>query len=295
MKNLRIVCAFTLASLSVLAVGCGSGSGSPPAIITYPSNALATTPYFFIQTTAGSSSVEQWPNATITGYANPNTLQCIPTSDPYCFPFVGNPYVYAPNENGIGAFRTNAGGQADFATDAITAQWNFYAADNGSTQCNGGTASYTTLTGLGTGAQVPLSCGANDAEMVATPSSCEFDNAVTPLIDTCPTTITLTFPPAIASSHTLTPQAAMTAAVYNSSGTNLAQSNVTAATTTSVVVPTPSTPGTTYLGIYNAAGSLVGVSEFTYTQINLPKPCPTAVTALARSGPSPDSIYCPPR
>jgi hypothetical protein len=295
MKNLHTLYFITLASISFLSVGCG-GSGSAPSPTLY--GAKAPAPYFFIQTNATPAS-EQWPNATITGWAVPNTMQCDVTQDTSCIADVGNASIYALTENGIGSFKTNAAGQADFGTDAIAAEWNFYATDNGSSQCSNGSASTTTLTGLSTGSQVLLTCGANDAEMVATPSSCVYiNNEITGTItNTCPATITLAFPAAIASSHLLTLHAALTATDYNSSGTNLAQSSVTAATTASVVVPTPSTSGTNYLAVYNAAGSLVGVSEFTYTYsiITPPRnPCPTGAVATVHSGPTPDSVFCPP-
>jgi hypothetical protein len=54
----------------------------------------------------------------------------------------------------------------------------------------------------------------------------------------------------------------LAAAVYDNTGANVAQNNVQAGTTTSVVVPTPTAYGTTAIGVYNPAGSLIGVSEF---------------------------------
>lgn len=198
----------------------------------------------------------------------------------------------------IPSFNTGSSGEAYFGTDAYDGTWSFFAKDgpNDVQQSQICTASITIPVPSEVNGQVLLVCGSDDAEMVATPSSCEYNSTVTPVIDTCPATITLTFPPAIASSHLLPLNAALTAADYNGSGTNLAQSSVTAATTASVVVPTPTAVGASYIGVYNAAGNLVGISEFTYTLIHPPpNPCPQVAVAAIRSGPSPDSVFCPPK
>ena len=261
MKNLHNLCAITLASLSLLTVGCGGGGSSSPILY----GAQNPAPSFDIHTTYGSSSVEAWPNATIKGWAVPNTIQCNPTSDPNCIADVGNASIYAVTENQIPAFNTNNNGEAYFGTTAIAAEWNFYATDNNSTQCPNGTASHTTLTGLGSGSNVDLQCGANDADMVATPSSC-IDNEQTG-VNTCTDTITLSFPPPITLTRSLPLNVALTAAVYDSSGDNLAQSSVQASVATSVVVPTPTTTGTTHLAVVDPTGNVVGVGEFTRTVI----------------------------
>ena len=251
MENLQKLFAISLASISILAAGCG-GSGGPP---TPPWNGPQGASNFAINTTVGpySSSAEVWPNVTIQGW-DVTQSACSPATDSACVMEVGGPYLYAVTQNKIGAFNTNSYGQANFGTDAIGDEWNFYATDNGSTQCNEGSASNTTLQGGSSGEPVNLSCNMYDADMVATPSSCA-PNA-------CPTTITLTYPPPISSNYTLPLNTELTAAVFNNTGANLRQSNVQAATTTSVVVPTPTAYGTTYLGVYNAAGSLIGASEF---------------------------------
>lgn len=286
MKNLWTVSLVALASLSVLVAGCGGGGSSTPTLY----GAAAPAPYFFIQTNASPAS-EPWPNATIKGWAVPNTVQCDITQDPSCIADVGNASIYALTENGIGTFNTNSSGQAYFGTDAIGAEWNFYATDNNSSQCTNGTASTTTLTGLSTGAPVTLTCDQNDAEMVATPGACTV-NAGTGL-NTCPASVTLTFPPAIAASHSLPLNTALTEVDYNSSGTNLAQSSVSTALTASIVVPTPTTYGTTYLTVYNAAGSLIGVSEFTRNYIAPPPPRCIVPAVSGKFAATPDVVACP--
>jgi hypothetical protein len=276
MRNLYNLCAITLASLSVLVVGCGGGGT--------PFYGASGKPYFAITTNAhegSSTSYESWPKVTITGYADANSLAnfCDASTDKYCIADIGNASPYAITQNGISAFKTNGSGQADFGTDAIGAEWYFYATDNDSTQCNGGTASLTTITGESTGAYVTLTCGSNAADMIATPSSC-VDNEQTG-VNTCPSTITLSFPPPVSSTNSLPVATALSATTYDSSGTNLAQASVTAASTSSVVVPTPYTTGTTYVAVQNASGNLIGVSEFTRTVII--HGCITPVTSLSTS------------
>lgn len=264
MRNPGNLLVITLAALSVLVLGCG-GSGTK----TYGASGA---PYFAITTNyelGSSPTYEAWPNATITGYADTNSLAyyCVPANDSSCIADIGNASPYAITQNEISAFNTNGSGLANFATDAIGAEWYFYATDNGSSQCNGGAALLTTITGESSGAIVTLTCGSNAADMVATPSGCADDHSVEPPTSDCPASVTLTFPPPVSSSESLPVATALTTANYDSSGDNLAQNSVTASTTTSVVVPTPTTYGTTYLGVYNSSGSLIGVSEFTRTYI----------------------------
>jgi hypothetical protein len=283
MMNLKSLCAIVLASLSVMAVGCGGGT---------PFYGASGKPYFAITTNAhegSSSSYEYWPNATIKGYADTNSLAsyCDTSTDAYCIADVGNASQYAITQNGIPAFNTNGSGLADFGTDAVGAEWHFYATDNGSSQCSGGTASMTTITGESSGAFVTLTCGSNPADMVATPSSC-MDNERTG-VNTCTATITLSFPPPVSSSYALPLNTSLTAANYDSSGSNLAQRSVTAATTTSVVVPTPTTTGTTYLAVKDATGNVLGASEFTYSYV--PPICPNSIVKSSKI--SPDMAKCP--
>jgi hypothetical protein len=283
MKNLQNLCAFILAALSILTVGCGGGGSSTPT--TYGAKLPAA--YFDIHTTHGNSSVEAWPNVTIKGWAVQNTMQCDVTQDKNCIADVGNASIYAVTQNQILAFPTNGNGEAYFGTDAITAEWNFYATDNNSTQCPGGTASYTTLTGLSGGSMVDLHCGSNLAQMVATPSSC-IDNERTG-VNTCTATITLSFPPPVSLTRSLPLNVALSVAVYNSSGNNLAQSSVLASTATSVVVPTPTATGTTFLAVRNPAGSVIGASEFTYSYV--PPLCQNSISSASKI--TPDIAKCP--
>ena len=254
MKNLQKLLVIFLASISILAAGCG-GSGGPPPPPTPPWFGAQGAPNFAISTTVGpvSSSAEAWKNVTIQGW-DVEQYACNPGTDSACIMEVGGPYLNANPQNKIGSFNTNSYGQANFGTTAIGDEWNFYATDNGSTECNQGTASITTIQGGTFGEPVNLSCNANDADMVATPSSCA--------PGACPATITLAYPPPLSSTFSLPLHTELTAAVFNGSGTNLGQSNEQASSTTSVVVPTPTAYGKTFIGVYNPAGSLVGVSEF---------------------------------
>jgi len=283
MMNLKSLCAIVLASLSVVAVGCGSGDGGGSSVPTPPSygSKSASSNHFFIQTsntsTSGGSG-EAWGEVSVTGYAHPHTIQCDITNQ-NCIPNVGddNDVVNgneALNQNEIPAFTTNDYGQANFYTDAQSAIWTFYGNGLTNSNCVSTYASFITLENSGDGSQVLLRCGSNPASMIATPSDCMINYNVKPPINTCTDTISLSFPPPISSTNTLPVGAAMVAANYDSSGDSLAQSSVTASTTTSIVVPTPTTVGTTYLVVQDATGNVIGASEFTRTVAAIPKSTP---------------------
>jgi hypothetical protein len=258
MKTLHILSSIVLTAVSVVTVGCGGGTTS--------GGSKGSPSYLVINTNAAegsSTSYEAWPNATITGYADPNTvaLYCSPASDTNCVADIGNPSPYALTQNGANPFNTGSNGEADFFSDAISADWYFYAKDNGSSVCNGGTASTQTVAGHSSGSNVTLTCWQNLSEMIATPSSCNrYTNGTTD----CPTTVTLSFPPTDSTSTSLPTATALAAVNYNSTGDNVAQNSVTASTTTSVAVPTPTTTGNTYLAVTDpTTGQVIGVAEFT--------------------------------
>ena len=238
-------------------MGCGSSS-SVPFYGAHGQN------YLQIQTNV-SSPAEAWPNATITGYANADTLgsACDVSTDTNCIPEVGSTSPYAVMENGIQAFNTNSNGLANFGTDAFSASWNFYASDNNSSQCNGGSASTTTASGVSTGSMVSLTCGQNDADMISTPSSCIINETVTPYTSTCPSTITLNFPPPASSEYSLPLNTALVSSLYDNTGSYSGQNSVSATTSTSIVVPRPDQNGTAYIAVNDpSTGKVYGVAEF---------------------------------
>lgn len=269
MTNLKSLCAIALASLSILAVGCGGGGGgsyTPPSF----GSTSASSPHFNIQTTnisTSGGSGEVWGGVTVTGYAHPYTIPCAVT-DTNCIPNVDD---YSDQVNGNGALNQNmmttpittdgTYGQANFYTNAQPAVWTFYASGPTNSNCVSTSAKFITLENSGDGSLVPLRCGSNAAYMVASPSGCVI-NANTG-VNTCPSYVTLTFPPPVDSSESLPVATALIAANYDSSGSNLAQSSVTASTTTSITVPAPTTYGTTYLTVQDSSGNVVGASEFT--------------------------------
>lgn len=258
-----------LALLPVFISGCGSGS--TPAIVTYGSQAV-TTPYFAIHTVV-LQPIEDWPNATITGYANTGTVTCNPTTDTACIADVGS-NLYALTQNGIPAFNTNSNGFANFATDAIGALWYFTATDNNSTQCPNGSSLLTTYTGQSTGAVTELACNQNVTEMIATPNSCSSGPGAT--TNLCPASVTLSFQSGTTSTDPLPTATTLTEVNYDSSGDNLAQSSVVASSTVTVTVPTPTIYGTSYLVVQDASGNIYGVAEFTVTYVPAPTdPCTT--------------------
>ena len=270
MMNLKSLCAIVLASLSILAVGCGSGGGSGSYTPQSYGSTSASSPHFNIQTTNTSTSggsSEVWGGVTITGYAHPFTIPCDVTSDSNCIPNVGDVIDVgngngALNQNKINAFATDGTyGQANFYTDAQPAIWTFYANGPNNSNCVSTSASFITLENSGDGSTVQLRCGSNAAYMVATPSGCVIN--VNTGVNTCPAYVTLTYPPPVDSSESLPVATALTAANYSTAGANLAQSSVTASTTTSIVVPAPTTYGTTYLVVQDSSGNVIGASEFT--------------------------------
>ena len=115
MMNLKSLCAIVLASLSILAVGCGSGGGSGSYTPQSYGSTSASSPHFNIQTTNTSTSggsSEVWGGVTITGYAHPFTIPCDVTSDSNCIPNVGDVIDVgngngALNQNKINAFATD--------------------------------------------------------------------------------------------------------------------------------------------------------------------------------------------
>jgi hypothetical protein len=290
MTNLKSVFAIALASLSVLAVGCGGGGAIP----TPPSfgSTSASSPYFFVQTTTSSSggSGEAWGQVSVTGYARPNTFSCDVTTDTNCIPNVGDVGIGygALTENNINAFTTNDYGQANFYTDAQPGVWRFYASGPTNSNCPSTSASFETLQNSSDGSTVGLVCGSNPAGMVATPSSC-YVHEGSPYTNTCTGSVTLTFPPPISSTNSLPVATALSATNYDSSGDNVAQASVTAASSTSVVVPMPTAAGTSYLVVQDVSGNVIGEAEFTRTVIPVPpKTCIGNDTAT--SNVTPDAV-----
>ncbi len=256
----QILCSLaTCLSMVSLLTGCGNPA---PPVLFYGAQGQN---YLAIQTNVSSPS-EAWPNATISGYADPNTLSnaCNVLVDSNCIAAIGTPTPDAVYINGINSFNTNSNGQADFGTDAVRVSWTFYAVDNGSSQCNNGTATTVTNAGLSTGSEVSLTCGQNDSDMVATPATCTINETVTPYQSTCPTNITLTFPPPASSSYSLPLNTQLASAVYTDTGNYSSQSSAMPTNSTSIIVPRPTLGGTAYIAVNDpATGKVYGVAEFT--------------------------------
>ncbi len=270
--------------LLVMAVGCGGGGSVP----SYGSSNAAST-YFVIQTTTTVPN-EAWGGVSISGYANPGSLTCDVSTDSNCIADIGNAGFSngALTENGISSFNTNSNGAANFYTDAQPAIWYFYANGPTNSDCTSTQASYTTLQDSGTGSLVPLTCGSGIAAMIATPASCEYietpDGSVT---NTCPAAVTLTFPSY--GTATLPTSTELAVANFDTDGNNLAQSSVTASSTTSVSVPVPATIGTTYLAVYDpTTNQILGSAPFAFFY-HVPKvPC----NAATRTATTPN-VTCP--
>ena len=257
MKNYRIIIATVLAMPLIMILGCGSGGTS-----TYGASSAQNKFTIVTMESAGPPS-EAWPNAIITGQAVPGTYSCTAGEDSNCI--VGIGYNILTNEldpGDIPSFNTGDLGEVYFGTNAVDGQWSFDAKtdpqDVGVEMC---TASITIPVPYEVNYYVPLVCGSHNAEMVATPSSCNrYTNGTTD----CPASVTLSFSPTDSASSTLPVAIALAAVNYNSSGNNVAQNSVTATSTTSVVVPTPTTTGINYVAVSDTTtGQVIGVAEFT--------------------------------
>jgi hypothetical protein len=288
MKTLRLLSGMILALVFVVIVGCG-GSGAA----TY-GDTSASQMFTIVTTATDSSGVSGvWDNAAITGAAAADDYTCDIYDDPNCIVYIGtyDPITDELLTGSIPGFNTGSSGEAYFGTEASDATWTFNAASDGFACTAQTTVTWDMLSGL-----VPLQgCSSITTSMEASPGSCVIEPAYTigtvhiPARDTCTATVTVSFAPALTPSSGLPLKTALVAADYSDTGTNLAQSGVTASTTASVVVPTPTTYGTTYLAVGNAAGDVYGVAEFIRTYITPPSnPC--ASVAEKKTGASPDAI-----
>ena len=250
--------------------------------------------------TLTTETSEAWPNVSISGYADPNGLNqyCDPSTDPYCIaqvypPGGGNYDQYgAFYQNAIPSFSTDSHGQANFYTNAQPAAWNLYAQGPQNDNCSSTSASFLTDATVPFVTQVELSCGSFSAEMIATPESCETGFINEMPVDTCPATVTLTFPQSESGTVQLPTGRSLTEAMYDTSGSNLGQSSVTALSQASVNVPTPLSAGTTYLAVRDpATNQILGVAEFTVNVVNVCTQA-TGVSSVG-SGVQPMMSKCP--
>jgi hypothetical protein len=285
-----------LASVSLLSTaGCGGGSSYPPAY-----GAAHHTNFYLDIETLTTLPNEVWPNVSISGYADPNYLgqYCDPVTDQYCiaqvYPPGGGNYDLdgAFYENAINSFSTDNNGEAYFYTDAQPAPWNLYANGPQSNDCSSTIASYRTPGTVPFVTQVAITCGSFTASMTATPGSCETGFINENPVDTCPATVTLTFPPSEGGAVLLPTGRSLTEAMYDTSGSNLGQSSVTAVSPASVSVPTPLAGGTTYLAVRDpSTNQILGVAEFTVNVVNV---CTQATPAAqAGAGVQPMMNKCP--
>lgn len=286
--------AILFASASLVSVA-GCGSYEPPDY-----GAAHHTNFYLEIHTATAEPVENWPNVSISGYANPNSLNqyCDPTTDQYCiaqvYPPDGGNYDLegAFYENAINSFSTDSNGNANFFTDAQPDVWNLYAKGPQNNDCASTSASFLTVGTAPYLTQAVMTCGSFTAAMIATPNSCETGFINEHPVDTCPATITLTFPPSDSGAVQLPTGRSLTEAMYDTSGSNLGQSSVTAASPVSVSVPTPMAGGTTYLAVRDPSTSqILGVAEFTVNIVNV---CTQPVgISSAGSGVQPMMSKCP--
>ncbi len=289
MKRIRALFLLISASAILFCSGCGSGSSIPSYGIA-PSSATGA---FNFQTSqlssAGSDTLTAWGNTTITGNAEGNIFSvCDPSQDANCIvsisPLVEGASGYGQpvgsNSGAVYALLTDSNGRAMLYADTTSLDWEFDANGGFGSACLSGSGFTTYGGGVSGGPQIEITCDNAITNFVATPSSCSLryvktGNSYHP-VDTCPSTVTLSVEPGVQSTISLPTATALTVADFDSSGTNLAQSTVTASSPATISVPTPATGGTTYIVVYNNSTSkVIGYAPFTYLIQPPPPICPT--------------------
>lgn len=294
MQTIRTVLLLVSTAGLIFCVGCG---GAPP-IPVYGAGAGT----FEFQTSQlqslGSTNLVAWGNTTV--YGNVTDFEadsCSDLLDDDCIIDISE-YGYSEDNmppGTINPITTNANGRANFDTDAYNDDWAFYAqygnADSGC-QSNMGDVSYGYASDggiLNNGVTIFCDNSGSTTNFVATPSGCSLNWVLVPPKftsyepkSTCPATVSVSVTPALQSSVKLPTGEALTEADFSTSGTNLAQSTVTPSSTTTLIVPTPTTPGTTYIIVYNStANDVLGYVPFTYT-VN-PEPPPPVCGAVVKA------------
>lgn len=282
MKKNQFTLLFSLASVVLVLAGCGSGSYTPPSY-----GAGSSVPYFEImtqtQSTGGSS--ELWGNVSVSGYGNNLEIACDVATDTTCIPQVYGPHNPSGllTENAISAFTTDKYGNAIFHTNAEGASWAFFGDDKSDSTntnyCSTSFATNTTMPNQQSGFPVVLQCGANAETLIASPSACGIIWVYNSKLqfyqeeNTCPSSLALTVPSALASSNPLPTNMPLVQADVTNTGANVEQSSVSTSSTTTISVPVPSTQGTTYVVVANPqSNQLIGIAPFTYTVQQ--DPCP---------------------
>lgn len=238
----------------LLLAGCGPDQGA--------SGGNEETTSITTQTSSGGVLYD-WPNASVNGdFIEPAPglgYPCDPNSDVECVDsFAGT---------------TDTLGTYTLYTNLMPADWEMSATEEvGTTDCQQGASWAGDLT-PGGGAQ--LVCGQmSSGSFVVSPSSCytQINDETHPpevVADTCPTTITLS------TSLTSMPTAyAMTVGTYDDLGASETSTSITAASPTSIIVPTPTTLGASAIVVIDpTTNSVIGAGLFTRTQEIMSEPC----------------------
>jgi hypothetical protein len=216
--------------MTMLIGGCGTNfSGN------YSSPSYTLTVY-----TEQAGGYGAWPNASVSGYADPATVSCTSSNppDPQCYTNI------PPNA------KANTSGEYQFGTDALPGWWQVAAAADSNCPYGGSTSGQ-----IGTEQPLYIVCGASNAgTAVATPATC--------VSGACPATITLT----VSSPVSLPTTHALAVTDYNDAATETGASSPTATNSVSVAVPTPTAVGNTVLVITDpATNQVLGAVLFVVT------------------------------
>jgi hypothetical protein len=232
---------------SLLGIDCGPGGGANTG------GAGSGTFYVWTKTASGV-----WANANVTGSAEPFSYSCDPTSDQDCY-------------TNFSGFTTGNNGELIFSTDALPATWT--AAATGDSTCpSGGNSGPLSISN---GLPIVVHCGATSAgTFTASPASCTwYLDQYTGEWDTsnCPASLTLT------SNGPIFPTSyALNATAYDDTATEMYTGSYTASSSITIVVPAPTTAGTTVLTIVDpTTNEVLGTAVFTITKSSKcnPKNC----------------------
>ncbi len=222
-------------AMSLLA-GCNDGSNTPTAPV------LTTTITTQLSIAGG---VQPWANALVQGALASEPPPCDQSTDEYCL----LSFAYGSQETGV----------QSVSTDAMPADWNIGASDPYGSTCPAGSTWYGNLTPI---EGATLVCGQLSlGQVVVSPQQCTVLTGKGGVIEgnNCPSTIRLTLPsPSLPTAH------ALAVGTYNDEGKSEASNSITASSSTSITVPTPTIYGNSAVVIVDpATNTVLGAGLFT--------------------------------
>jgi hypothetical protein len=249
MRYLSTSAFLTLLTLSAaLLAGCNNNPSPPPSI-----------PATSITTHATINGVTQaWQNAQVSGYAYQLDLPCDSSTDGNCVISFGPVYTAS---NGVYVLSTEALGNVEWTFSAVDAP-NDYTCPSGASD-----TLYPNVSG-----NADLYCGVLNAHaFIASPDTCTTttDTGTGDITTDCPATITVT-----AENAELPTDHAMQASVYTEAGSLVVSNSITADSSTTITVPTPTTPGYSAVIVVDPnTNQILGAASFIYKQRTVHTSC----------------------